>query len=317
MAKKRIQREIRLIIILAVLSVIFFGLTFGIKAFESHREDAEQPYIDQAVMADLPDHVEVTEGSEHFVLVSEKGEWYLEENKDVPIDGLQVTDTRSVSKYFAPGRVLTGQKDNLKTFGLADPQAKVTLSNAGSSITYLIGNFNPVTNEYYVALEGGDTVYMIPKKDGISLKKPLTDYVAQPEITKASFNDINVIMAKSPDTAYIIAADGGRYLVQTANGTYEIDQAKAMEIFNSFTFSTDYRCVNYDCTEEDLKGYGLDDPAVHVRFMMASDGSEIGLKVAEGADGVHYITDDAGKIVYSISDDDYNEMTEKINIRFN
>ena len=50
---------------------------------------------------------------------------------------------------------------------------------------------------------------------------------------------------------------------------------------------------------------------------MASDGSEIGLKVAEGADGVHYITDDAGKIVYSISDDDYNEMTEKINIRFN
>ena len=50
---------------------------------------------------------------------------------------------------------------------------------------------------------------------------------------------------------------------------------------------------------------------------MASDGSEIGLKVSEGSDGVHYITDDAGKIVYSISDDDYNEMIKKINIKFN
>ena len=317
MAKQRIQREIRLIIILAVLSVIFFGLTFGIRSMASHKEDATQRFIDQATMAELPDHVEVTNGMEHFVLVSEKGEWYLENDRDVPIDGLQVTDTRSVSKYFSPGRVLTDQKENMAEFGLTDPQATVTLSNASDSITYLIGDFNPVTNEYYVSLKDSDTVYMIPKKDGISLKKTSPDYVASPGITEASFSDINVIMAKSPDMAYIIAADGERYFVQTADGIYEIDQAKAMEIFNCFTYSTDYRCVDYECTEEGLTKYGLDDPTVLVRFRMASDGSEVGLRVAEGTDGVHYITDDAGKIVYSISDDDYSNLTEKIKIRFN
>ena len=317
MAKQRIQREIRLIIILAVLSAVFFGLTFGIRAANGHKEDATQQLIDQANMAELPNRVEVTDSMEHFTLVSEKGEWYLDDDRDVPIDGLQVTDTRSVSKYFSPGRVLTDQKENLAAFGLTDPQSTVTLSNEDNSITYLVGNYNPVTNEYYVALNDSDTVYMIPRKDGESLKKTVLDYVASPDIVDATFSDISVIMAKSPETAYIIAKDGDRYLVQTVSGTYEIDQAKVMEIFNCFTFSVDYRCADYNCTEEGLKAYGLDDPTVLARFRMASDGSELGLRVSKGPDGVHYITDDEGKIVYSISDEDYSEITEKIQIRFN
>lgn len=314
MANKRIQRERKLIIILAALSVLFFALTFGIRAAENRKTDENQVYIDEATMADLPKFVEVTDSAGHFVLEDEKGYWYLEGNRDLPIDGLKVTETRSVSKYFAPGRILTGQKDNMAGFGLEDPQATVTLKTDTGEITYLIGDFNPVTNEYYVSLKDSDTVYLIPRKDGESLKKTLLEYVDEPAIAKASFSDISVIMVKSSDGAYIITADSGRYILQNTEGTFEIDQAKAMEIFNCFTSSVYYRCVEYDCTAEGLRDYGLDDPSVLVRFRLADDGTETGLRVSEGPDGAYYITDDDGKIVYTISEDDYNDLRKKIKI---
>lgn len=315
MANKRIQRERKLIIILAALSVLFFALTFGIKAAGGHKTAEEQVLINEATMADLPNRMEIMSNGDDFVLKSDKGNWYMEDDSDVPIDGLAVTDTRSVSKYFSPGRVLTEQGENLARFGLTEPEASVTLKADSSEITYLVGNFNPVTNEYYVSLKGSDTVFMIPKKDGESLKKAAVDYVARPAIANASFSDIYVMMVMSPDSAYVIASDNGKYYLRNADGTYEIEQAGVMEIFNCFTSSVDYKCVSYDCSEDGLKAFGLDDPTVQVRFRMLSDDSEVGLRVSTGPDGIHYVTDDEGKIVYSMSDDDYDTLLKKIKIR--
>ena len=315
MANKRIRHERKLIIILAALSLLFFALTFGIRAAEGSKVSDEQAYIDEATMADLPNRMEITSGGEDFVLESEKGSWYLEGYRDVPIDGLQVTDTRSVSKYFAPGRVLAGQEENLGKFGLRDPEAVVTLKTDSSEITYLVGDFNPITNEYYVSLKGSDTVFMIPAKDGNSLRKTVTDYVDDPEISDASFSDVYVMMVMSPDSAYIIVSENGTYLLRNSESTYEIDKSKAMEIFNCFTSSVNYSCVSYDTSEDGLRSFGLDDPEVQVRFRMASDDRELGLRVSTGPDGIHYITDDEGKIVYTMSDDDYSALINKIKIR--
>ena len=314
MANKRIKHEMKMIAVLAILSVVFFALTFGIKTAEKSKTDVEKEYIDQATMADLPVVMEITSGDESFTLVRENSTWHIDGKDDVPVSDLKVTETRTVAKYFAPGRVLTEQGENLGKFGLTSPQAKVKMKAQNSEITYLIGDYNPVTGEYYAALEGSDTVYLIPRKDGDGLKKTLKEYVAEPGIVNASFNELNKIEVESGDLSYDITVDGGRYLLHTSQGEFEIDQARAMEIFNCFTSSVKYTCADYDLEGSEKAGFGLSDPAVSVRFTM-SDGSTVyDMHAAEGADGGYYVTDGDGKIVYSIAESDYMNLMERIRL---
>ena len=140
MANKRIKHEMKMIAVLAILSVVFFALTFGIKTAEKSKTDVEKEYIDQATMADLPVVMEITSGDESFTLVRENSTWHIDGKDDVPVSDLKVTETRTVAKYFAPGRVLTEQGENLGKFGLTSPQAKVKMKAQNSEITYLIGD---------------------------------------------------------------------------------------------------------------------------------------------------------------------------------
>ena len=312
MAKKRIQREIRLIIILAVLSVIFFGLTFGIKAINSQKENIDQEYIDAATMAELPNRIEVTDESGSFALVSDKGSWYLEGNEEVPINGLRVTAVRSVSKYFAPGRIMTDQQENLTAFGLKDPATTVKLISSEGEMTYLVGDYNYVTREYYVALEGSNTVYLIPRTDGENLKTTLLGYVDDPAIVDASFNQITEIDVEAGDLKYVIDIGNGTYTARNDVGSMELDQATVMAIFNCFTYSTEYTCVEFVCEASELAAYGLDKPAVTVNFV-SGDGGCI-MYAATGKDGGHYVTDGSRKIIYFIDEEDYNTLLEAIRI---
>ncbi len=313
MANKRIKHEIKLIAVLAVLSIIFFALTFGIRAAEKGKADADQKYIDQATMADLPVVMDITSGDDSFTLVSENSTWHIEGKEEIPVSDLKVTETRTVAKYFAPGRVLTEQSDNYEKFGLSSPEAVVKMSAKTSEITYLIGDYNPVTGEYYAAIEGDDTVYLIPQKDGDGLKKTLKEYVAEPEIVNASFNDLNRIEVKAGDLSYDVTCEGGRYILHTSQGDFEIEQARAMEIFNCFTSSVEYTCEDYDLDQAEAAGYGLSDPAVNVRFTML-DGSIYDMRASEGTDGGYYVTDGDGEIAYSIAESDYTNLMERIRI---
>ena len=314
MAKKRIQHEIRLIIILAVLSAIFFGLAFGIRAMESHKEDENSKYTEMAVMTELPGRVEVTDSIEHFILESEKGSWYYTENRDIPISDFKVTETRTAAKYFSPGRIITDCRDKWQDFGLEDPQCITRLRAENEDITYLIGNFNPVTNEYYVAVEGSDIVYMIAKRDGESLSKNIFEYVDYPEITNAVFSNIQGIRVETGEGTYNINLENGRYMVSTPEEAFEIDQSKVMAIFNCFTTSGDYSCVEYDAGETVLREYGLDEPAVKVFFTEGDNGAEYDMFVGCGSDGGYYICGNAKNIIYSFEESAFGTLMDDIKV---
>ncbi|MBR5739998.1 MAG: DUF4340 domain-containing protein, partial [Firmicutes bacterium] len=240
MANKRIQRERKLIIVLAALSVFFFALTFGIKALENRDVDLDQVYIDEASMTDYLSRLELTDSTGHYVLINQDGAWHLEGHDEVPISDLRITETRSVAKYLAPGRILTGQGDNLAAFGLDEPQALVKMVSASGEKTYLVGDYNPVTNEYYVALEGSDTVFLLPRVDGDSLKKAIVRYVDDPPVSDLVFSDLGEIRVSQGGRSYVISFSDGKYTVTNDEGTFEAEHAQVMELFNCFTYSAGY-----------------------------------------------------------------------------
>lgn len=313
MAKKRIQHETRLIIILAVLSVIFLGLFFGIKSAENHKNDEDKAYIDMAVMEDFPSSIEVTNKDMPFTLQSEKSEWHFLGKEEIPVDDLKVTGTRSVIKYFTAGRILKDAKDHWADFGLSNPQCKLKVTAGDKTNTYLIGDFNPVTGEYYAALEGGDVVYMIPKADGESLSMTLLDYVADPAITGAEFNRITGMRIEAGDTVYNVDVEGGRYMVRTQEEGFETSQAGVMSIFNCFT-ARDYNCVDIDADEAELKAYGLDSPEITVMIKEGNEAAEYDMYVGKGTDGIFYITSGDRSIVYAFDSDIAEALKENIKI---
>ena len=156
MAKKRVQHEIKIIVILAVLSVIFYGLAFGIKAIQSHQSDETQAYIDKATMLKTFQKIQVENSEEPFVLAKKDGTWYCEADDELAISNLRITMMRTVLKYFAPSRVMTDCASNWADFGLDKPQSIITLTSGDKENTYLVGNYNPVLDQYYMALKGDD-----------------------------------------------------------------------------------------------------------------------------------------------------------------
>ncbi|MBR6473631.1 MAG: DUF4340 domain-containing protein [Firmicutes bacterium] len=315
MAKQRIQSEIRLIIILAILSAVFFGLYFGISAISGHKEDNTQVLIDKAVMDEIPVSIEVMREDGSFELLKKDTGWLLDEDPELPISNLRVTEIRTVLKYFSAGRIIEDAGSMFGTFGLDKPEATVKLTAEGKEKTYLVGDYNPVTAEYYVSLENDDTVYLIPGTDGASLIRPLKDYVDDPAVSGLSISEIAGLRIEKGSFTADIDYEDSRYVVSTMMSSYETSRQTVMQILDCFAQGA-YRCVAIDPSKEEVVGYGLDDPEISISFVRL-DNEEYDLKIGEDRDGNCYICQNGTKVIYSFDRQRFDTLAETIETGLN
>ena len=309
MAKKRVQHEIKIIVILAVLSVIFYGLTFGIKALESHQSDETQAYIDKATMLNTFQKIVVENGEEPYALEKKEGTWYCKADDELTISNLRITMMRTVLKYFAPSRVITDGSSNWAEFGLDKPQSIITLTSNDKENTYLVGNYNPVLNQYYMALKGEDAVFMVEAKDMEDLNQTLLGLVHEPDVVSLKSENVALIKVSSSDDNYTIEVEGGKYMVKTGLETFEANPYAASSILTTFT-SNAYSCVAHQIEEKDLEAYGLDKPEIKVTFTDTKGEDRI-MSIGTAEDGKHYIRQNDSRIIYRFEERSYTGLLSR------
>jgi len=216
-----------------------------------------------------------------FVLADET--WYYEADRDMPMDqelltaiAEQLTDLMAVRKLDI--------NEELSYYGLDDPTYSLKAEDGeGKTLSLLIGNVLD-GDRYYVMEPGGDSIYTIEEDLPVTLKYPLLEMMTLEEfdtITEADilsydisdpdgrtvyFEKMTEMDANGKDTySWLIRTDDGlvpaeSITVTDAEGEETTAQAYGDSIRGMFTRFFFYAAADFNCTDAELKEYGLKEP---------------------------------------------------------
>lgn len=308
MSDKRKQHELKLIVVLAVASLAFYLAAAGLTLlFSRNSEDEASLALN---MESNVQTLEVTNQEEPYRLTKSKGEWYEPDKADVPLNQTMCGTMTGIFTDFEPDRVIEDGAAYFAQFGLDDPEVIVTATADGATRTYLVGDFNDTLQQYYVALEGSDDIYLVPKKQVERATMTLLNLIAVPTLSKMDSSSVEAYQVEGPDGAFRAYRFEEIYRFEAGTETYDGDAYGATNIFYALKNLACDHCVSYSADEEDMKGYGLDSPDLTVTLEL-TDGSLYVVKIAKAKDGA-YLNAEDNSIVYQLTAEDYETLKEKL-----
>ncbi len=226
-------------------------------------------------------------------------------------------------KLSALRRVADGP---LASYGLETPAATVDLAFfKGNGLHMDVGGKEPVSGNYYVAVQGFPGVYLISEAQAAPFLKPKTQVVSmgvtpplQVSSPLSAIRDITFAGGGLKEPVTIRATAGGdeavkrsalsfgtaTHLVQSA-GLYQLDQTYGAELFGSLFDIRAQDVKAYNVTEQQLKELGFDKPWMTVEYDMVNGAGakpqHCLLKVAHAGGNAFYAMLDGTGAVFQIA----------------
>lgn len=242
---------------------------------------------------------------------------------------LMLLDESSKIEYID---VANENPEDLSIYGLDNPVATVEIHYTdGEKILLEIGNDEPISKGIYFKEKEHNEVLIMKKSRSIRFTMPVTEYIHYQIIPMCITNSplsivkdirftgrllrkpitIEAIDETSEEDMRRASSFGVATHVVTEPVLHEINQTACIEIFNSLMGLMSEGIVAYNCTEEELDGYGFDNPLLEVAFSYQNIGEEVPthvvLKVAEYDGGLIAIRDEQG-IVHRILDVPFTQI---------
>lgn len=213
----------------------------------------------------------------------------------------------------------------LSDYGLGKPRATVSLTFVdGSQLGYSLGGQELVSGDYYLQVGGVDGIFTYPKADAqalLSNSSSLVSLQVTPSLTVSSplsaVRDATFSGKHLPEPLSIHAVLGGSqdlrtkaltfgaatHLVQ-GRGLHPLDQQNGIRVLGSLLGIQAIKVVQYNVSQQDLVGYGFDEPDMQVDFSLAkreSPEEAISLLLLQaGADQLYALRSDRD-VVYLIN----------------
>lgn len=157
------KQQKQFLILLVVLVALVAGL-FGLKQYNQtqSKQPIEQEAVITVVAFSSEDIVRFSydyEGTT-YSFVKEEGTWYYAEDK--PISLIQT----SIADMIAGVALLTAELaienvTDMTQYGLTEPQRTLRLETEAESVTLLVGDYNSMSDVYYLSKAGDTTVYAV------------------------------------------------------------------------------------------------------------------------------------------------------------
>lgn len=155
--KKQQKQMLILGVVLLLLLVAYFLLPQVVK---EPKEEQKESYAVTVLDASLVTELSFTNEGEEHSFVKEGDMWYAKEDKSLPI--IQDSLENLVEKA---GNITASTKiDDVTDFaqyGLENPQHVVSLKVNDKEYVIQMGDYNDITGEYYLRMQGESTVYMV------------------------------------------------------------------------------------------------------------------------------------------------------------
>lgn len=293
--RKKNKVVLILLIVLALLVVVYFGLrTWNTKQEEKEEEKQEAAKVHVTdTSADDIVSLKFNVGNGDLEFSKEDDQWYYTPDKDFPLKQSYPDDMAETVGSITADRELSGG-DSIDAYGLDDPAYTIEYTDVDGNTTELL--FGDMTgDDYYVMLNGNDTVYTVASSV-IELLNHTLDDMAQlddyPSI--GSGNLVKEVITQNGET--------------TTYDSEDEDQAEDIAaVAGGLGAVTLSEAADYSVDDADLEKYGLDEASritVEATYTQDDEDQLLTLYIGnEDGDGNRYVMINDSRIVYLISDE--------------
>ena len=251
-----------------------------------------------------------------FTVDPETDRWTWADDPDFPLDDSTVTELCGLVAGLKPQQTLVPE-DTMESYQLDDPQAYLTVTDAGGATTTLTFGKTTTDGTSYYALKNGDesTVYIY---DGALVEKMAVPIYSMMELP--------VLPALTGKTLVSITFDGEVPTVLTAqraengggeatwrSGGANVTDAPAVQgLLRELETLTLSRCVDFKPTDEAVTLCGFDAPAAQVKAAYRTEGgAEQSFTLTVGAQsltGGRYVRIGGDTTIYEMSADSLTNL---------
>ena len=287
-----------ILILLAVL-ILMVAVYFGLRTWNAQQEEKAQEEQEAATVhvtdtsAEDIVSLKFNVGNGDLEFSKEDDQWYYTPDKDFPLQQSYPEDMAETVGSITAGRELT-DGDSIDAYGLDEPAYTIEYTDAdGNTTEFLFGDMTG--DDYYVMLNGNDTVYTVnssvidPFNYTLDDMARLDDY---PSI--GSGNLVKEVITQNGETTTYDSEDEDQAedIAAVAGGLGAVSLSEA---------------ADYSVEDEDLDVYGLDeDSRITVEATYTQDDEEQLLTLYignEDGSGNRYVMLNDSRIVYLISDE--------------
>ncbi len=311
---QRVSRERKLIVCLALLTVAVYGAAFGVRALRAGQDAAERAYTALARLPESPMSVEMVNDTEPYVLTRGDGGWVCQGNEELKINSVLISYMSVTLKELSPRRILPNSQVYLERFGLTEPSAELTLRMSEGSKRYRIGGYNPVLDEHYMMVDGGDCVFLVSREDMKLIDRTLLELVAGPDFVGTDVGSISKIYVVKEGTEYTAERTGKGFLIRQGDREFERGEYAVSGVYAVFN-SAPYACCAHDVDGAALALYGLDEPEICVEFT-TSDGETTLLEIGTDEEGNCYVRENHSQTIYRLSPDYCAQIRERTDFAY-
>lgn len=294
MRKKNKGVLILLVILILLVAVYFILRTWNTKQTEKEEEKQEAATVHVTdTSADDIVSMKFNVGNGDLEFSKEDDQWYYTPDKDFPLKQSYPEDMAETVGSITADRELT-DGDSIDAYGLDDPVYTIEYTDAdGNTTEILFGNMTG--DDYYVMLNGSDTVYTVSSSVIDPLNYALDDMAQLDDYPSiGSGNLVKEVITQNGETTTYDSEDEDQAedIASVAGGLGAITLSEA---------------ADYSVEDGDLDMYGLDeDSRITVEATYTQDDEEKLLTLYignEDGNGNRYVMLNDSRIVYLISDE--------------
>ena len=297
--EKSMRKKNKGILILLAVLILLVAVYFGLRKWNAQQEEKAQEEQEAATVhvtdtsAEDIVSLKFNVGNGDLEFSKEDDQWHYTPDKDFPLQQSYPEDMAETVGSITAGRELT-DGDSIDAYGLDEPAYTIEYTDADGNTTELL--FGDMTgDDYYVMLNGNDTVYTVnssvidPFNYTLDDMARLDDY---PSI--GSGNLVKEVITQNGETTTYDSEDEDQAedIAAVAGGLGAVSLSEA---------------ADYSVEDEDLDVYGLDeDSRITVEATYTQDDEEQLLTLYignEDGSGNRYVMLNDSRIVYLISDE--------------
>ena len=276
-------RQRRLIAFLsAVLGILVVAvLIVGGFRYRQHRQRQADAAAEGTAAAAATQHtytaLSYSDGSAtlSFTVDPETDRWTWADDPDFPLDDSTVTEICGLVADLKPQQTLTPE-GTMESYQLDDPQAYLTVTDAGGTTTTLTFGKTTTDGTSYYALKNGDesTVYIY---DGTLVEKmavPIYSMMELPVLPALTGKTLVSITFDGEVSTVLTAqrAEGSDEATWRSGGANVTDAPAVQGLLGELEMLTLTRCVDYQPTDEAVSLCGFDAPAAQMEAVYNTEG---------------------------------------------
>ena len=319
------KKSRNLLIMLVALCILAVGY-FALSSFHKKEEAKEQEKQQQeekgvpvfSVSADSITGLSwQNAGEEEYTFIKENKTWYLNSDRNFPLNQeLFIKAIVSDVLDIRANRVIENVED-INQYGFDDPVLTFTITdNKNVSTEFALGQYNESTEIYYLHIEGTDRVYTVDGTLKVAFGLSLYDVANKESYPVMSADTVSAITVKAETNQINLVKNGKDWLVDKNGEKVKATTVKAEELLNKIISMSYFSEVEYNCPDNKLSEYGLDNPLGEIRLDFLDGSSFVLLVGKHNGEQEFYVKDSSKRAVMLLESENINGILNMVTQNF-